>query len=133
MRLYIDLTADEEADIHGWVNHYAANPGELPTRLVLKERSQARLQQIAAQFGGQSVPAPPPPPPPSTGTVYEARQLEADDWVYYVQTPAVEWRVQGPAKAARINSYQSGGTNYGYFLDNFQRVRTTYAGILVQP
>lgn len=74
-----------------------------------------------------------PPVPPPSGRVYAAWELSADDWVYYVQTPAVEWRVEnGADKSRHINSYQTGGSNYPYFLDNFQRVRDTYAGILVQ-
>lgn len=58
MRLYVDLTQGEEDDIHGWVNYFTEHPAELPFRLVLKERSHARLEQIAAQFN----PAPPPLP-----------------------------------------------------------------------
>lgn len=74
----------------------------------------------------------PTPVPPETGRVYSPGELGPDDWVYYVQTPAVEWRVQGDGKATYIGKYQVGGSEYGYYLDNFQRVRDTYAGILVQ-
>lgn len=57
MKLTIDLSPQEEADIAGWVNFYRAHPetADYPTRLVLSERTRARLDQIAAQF------APPTP------------------------------------------------------------------------
>ena len=64
MRLYIDLTPQEESDIHGWVNKGLAEPefANYPWRIVLAERSRARFDQIAAQFGAIG-PTPPPPPP----------------------------------------------------------------------
>ena len=49
--LLITLTPQEEADIAGWVGHYAQFPAETPTRLVLSDRSRDRFWQIARQFG----------------------------------------------------------------------------------
>lgn len=67
MRLYIDLSPTEEANIHGWVNKGLADPvfANNPWRIVLEERTRARFDQIAAQFGA----APPTPQyPPSEVT-----------------------------------------------------------------
>lgn len=49
--LMVTLTPQEEADIAGWVSHYASFPAEVPTRLVLSDRSPERFWQIARQFG----------------------------------------------------------------------------------
>lgn len=60
MRLYIDLSPTEEANIHGWVNKGLNDPvfANHPWRIVLEEQTRARFDQIAAQFGTQ------PPGPP---------------------------------------------------------------------
>ncbi len=52
MKLTIDLSPAEESDIHGWVNYYRMHPEEAgePYRIVLKERTRARFEQIEAQF-----------------------------------------------------------------------------------
>lgn len=63
MRLYIDLSPTEEANIHGWVNKglndpsFAANPW----KIVLEERTQARFDQIAGQFTNTPPVVPPLP------------------------------------------------------------------------
>ena len=58
MRLYIDLSPTEEANIHGWVNKGLNDPSFAahPWKIVLEEQTQARFNQIAEQFG--VVPAP---------------------------------------------------------------------------
>jgi len=53
-RLYVDLSLEEENNLHGWVNYYRAHPelAALPTKIVLTERTAARLAQVSAQFVG---------------------------------------------------------------------------------
>ena len=62
MRLYVDLSPTEQANIAGWVNKGLADPAcaDFPWRIVLEERTRARFDQIASQF--VSTPAPVPPP-----------------------------------------------------------------------
>lgn len=69
MRLFVDLSAQEESDLHGWVNMGLADPSfaDHPYRIVLSERTRARFEQIAAQFA--SPPTGPVTPPPPTGEV----------------------------------------------------------------
>ena len=71
MDLKIRLTAQEEADIHGWVNYYAANPGKIGTpeqyRIVLDSRTAERYNEVAAQFSAPPVVV----PPPSTGAPWD--------------------------------------------------------------
>jgi len=62
--LHITLSDQEDANIYGWVNYYIAHPNEVPTRLVLEERTQARLNEIAAQYGVVPAPVPTPVPTP---------------------------------------------------------------------
>lgn len=59
MRLYIDLSPVEEANIHGWVNKGLNDPSfaAYPWKIVLEERTQERFDQIAAQFGAPVPPA----------------------------------------------------------------------------
>ena len=81
MDLKIRLTAQEEADIHGWVNYYAANPGKIGTpeqyRIVLDSRTAERYNEVAAQFAAPPVVV----PPPSTG----------DPWVWPVDKLSPLW------------------------------------------
>ena len=50
-RLWVDLTAPEDADIAGWVEYYRANPSASPQyRIVLSDRSLARRAQITEQY-----------------------------------------------------------------------------------
>lgn len=54
MKLTITLSDTERDNIHGWVNYYAepahAAERDNPTRIVLEERTRARLDEITAQF-----------------------------------------------------------------------------------
>lgn len=93
MRLTIDLTETEAANIAGWANHYTAHPEQTPTRIVLEDRSPERLRAIAAQFGaapplpepgnapGGQPPAPVPTPTPPAGPVpYQSLLLTWGDF-----------------------------------------------------
>jgi len=62
MRLYIDLSQTEYDNIYGWCLKGRSDPAFAahPYKLVLEEQTQARFDQINAQFPG-AVPAPQPP------------------------------------------------------------------------
>ena len=64
MKLCIDLSPTEQANIAGWVNKGLADPAfaNFPWRIVLEERTRARFDQVAAQFVSTPPPAPAPPP-----------------------------------------------------------------------
>lgn len=86
MKLTVELTAQEQAAIHGWVNYYREHPEKVGTpnqwRLVLDSRSQARFAEIEAHFYSTS--PVPPPLPPTSGTLaaFFARQA-AGQWRAY--------------------------------------------------
>jgi hypothetical protein len=65
MKLTIDLSLTEEGNIRGWVNKGLTDPvfAAHPWRIVLEERTQARFDQVAAQFGATPGPTPPPGDP----------------------------------------------------------------------
>lgn len=65
MKLTVDLSPQEQADLQGWVNLGLADPSfaDHPYRIVLSERTRARFEQVAAQFA-LPPPMPPTPPPP---------------------------------------------------------------------
>ena len=51
-RLYVDLSPQENSDIWGWANYYAANPNARVTKIVLSDVSPERVRQITAQYPG---------------------------------------------------------------------------------
>ena len=51
-RLYVDLSPQENSDIWGWANYYAANPGARVTKIVLSDVSAERVKQITQQYPG---------------------------------------------------------------------------------
>lgn len=109
MRLYIDLSAAEEADIRGWTNYYIAHPemADYPTRIVLSERTRARYEQIAAQMG-----APVPPIPPSDPLArFDAAPSEWAKWHWTDETegPSLIARYGQPFYANEVAYYKAGG------------------------
>lgn len=118
MRLYIDLSPAEEANIAGWVNKGLSDPGfaAYPWRIVLEERTRARFDQIAAQF---AVVAPPPVGGPEGDIRYgdtsrhefDATTKEVLSWSFRVPVmPPGGW--PGPNGAAmRLSLATYGGTD----------------------
>ena len=118
MRLYIDLSPTEEANIHGWVNKGLSDPdfANFPWRIVLEERTRARFDQISAQFGSV---APPPPPQGPVDIAYGdfsrhefmATTKEVTSWSFRVPTmPPGGW--PGPnGSLLRLSLATFGGTD----------------------
>lgn len=118
MRLFVDLSPVEEANIRGWVNKGLADPqfAAFPWRIVLEERTHARFDQIAAQFGAV---APPPVGGPEGDIRYgdfsrhefDASTEEISSWSFRVPImPPGGW--PGPNGALlRLSIATFGGTD----------------------
>ena len=129
--LLITLTPQEEADIAGWVGHYAQFPAETPTRLVLSDRSRDRFWQIARQFGivppaWQAVPKNGDP------AVYSGEvnpdTMTKEDWRVYTQVPGLWNRKDIFSKdpTGNPNGQDAGDANIRVELDSYSGVFSPY-------
>lgn len=114
MDLLITLNAKEEGDIGGWVNFYKANPSAAVMRLVLDDRTPARVAQITKQFEAHWGPAPVPTPTDPLAAIID-RATRLGNWASWRfatdEEGAAVTFIYGPLVVAQLqNFYKPGGT-----------------------